>query len=527
MARSHRIGQTKSVTVYRLIAKDTIDEEIIERARRKRILEFCLINNLDASSLGIKSKGPKVGKTDFTREELNSILKFGAQNMFKDMKAEEVDLDKILSTAEKLDTEELAKGTSHVGDEFLAQFKVQDVGDIEWDDIIPQDIKDQAATEAFLQNESELLGQRNRTQVNYNLTKLFNEQEKASLTNSNVTKKEKKTRTGGDMLSERELRSIARALMKFSAMRTLDIKRECGLETVSDAKISETISGMLSACRESLKAANSPEAEKKAETVYLNIKIKHPRPLIHRSELLDFLEKYVDEREPSQFRIPIKLDKVSHNWQIKWTTIDDAMLLYGTYRYGYGNWKKIVEDEELKLDKIKFQDPKSPNEDQVARRCESLLESIKKNGKPVKRKATVAEKSNTKKPKLQSSPKVEGKLTKEKSASDILRPITRDMTTFSKKIKREKLKSEKIKATKDFLTKFGSFINDTCIENKYDREFELSLWDELAVHWPNNENRSVEGFKLQKMFLKLTGHTEVETKKGSKSGEQRRISDVL
>src|SRR3954469_13808854 len=43
MARAHRIGQTRPVSVYRLVSKDTIEEEVIERARNKLLLEFITI----------------------------------------------------------------------------------------------------------------------------------------------------------------------------------------------------------------------------------------------------------------------------------------------------------------------------------------------------------------------------------------------------------------------------------------------------------------------------------------------------
>ena len=39
MARAHRIGQKSHVMVYRLVSKDTIEEDVLERARRKMILE--------------------------------------------------------------------------------------------------------------------------------------------------------------------------------------------------------------------------------------------------------------------------------------------------------------------------------------------------------------------------------------------------------------------------------------------------------------------------------------------------------
>lgn len=39
MARAHRIGQQNHVNVYRFVTKDTVEEDVLERARKKMILE--------------------------------------------------------------------------------------------------------------------------------------------------------------------------------------------------------------------------------------------------------------------------------------------------------------------------------------------------------------------------------------------------------------------------------------------------------------------------------------------------------
>lgn len=74
MARSHRIGQTKPVTVYRLITQDTVEEQALTRLAKKLYLSVKVTttaNNTNNSSTD--DKGPS-----FSKNELVKLLRAGA-----------------------------------------------------------------------------------------------------------------------------------------------------------------------------------------------------------------------------------------------------------------------------------------------------------------------------------------------------------------------------------------------------------------------------------------------------------------
>jgi SNF2 family DNA or RNA helicase len=48
--RAHRIGQTRPVTIYRLICKDTIEEKIVKLHQEKRDLAGSLLTGSDISA---------------------------------------------------------------------------------------------------------------------------------------------------------------------------------------------------------------------------------------------------------------------------------------------------------------------------------------------------------------------------------------------------------------------------------------------------------------------------------------------
>lgn len=136
MARAHRIGQKKTVNIYRLVSKDTIEEEIIERAKRKMVIEYCIIKQMDTSGESVLSK-TTASNTGMSKEELEIVLKFGAQNLFKQhdervagaaTRLDEMNLDDILARAEHTSTPSDADLGADGGAAFLEQWKVADVG---------------------------------------------------------------------------------------------------------------------------------------------------------------------------------------------------------------------------------------------------------------------------------------------------------------------------------------------------------------------------------------------------------------
>ena len=104
MARAHRIGQKSHVNVYRLVSKDTMEEDVLERAKKKMVLEYAskyfhqrftwkftqavliVINQMDTSQAHLSSK-PSVPKDpskpdNLSKDELTAVLKYGAQKMY-------------------------------------------------------------------------------------------------------------------------------------------------------------------------------------------------------------------------------------------------------------------------------------------------------------------------------------------------------------------------------------------------------------------------------------------------------------
>merc|ERR1711872_978026 len=185
-ARAHRIGQKGQVNVYRFVTSKSVEEDIIERAKKKMVLDHLVIQRMDTTGRTILKPG--AGNQDksgqpFSKDELNAILKFGAEELFKEEEDKDTgdepvcDIDEILKRAETRTHEE-----GDDGDDLMSGFKVASLavdeddavksakmeGGIQklWDEIIPSNVREELEEEERQKELAELyLGPRQRKTV--------------------------------------------------------------------------------------------------------------------------------------------------------------------------------------------------------------------------------------------------------------------------------------------------------------------------------------------------------------------------
>lgn len=68
------------------MCKNSIEEDIVERAKQKMVLDHLVIQRMDTTGRTVLEKTNMVGggsTMPFSKEDINSILKFGAEELFK------------------------------------------------------------------------------------------------------------------------------------------------------------------------------------------------------------------------------------------------------------------------------------------------------------------------------------------------------------------------------------------------------------------------------------------------------------
>ncbi|KAK4054612.1 ATP-dependent DNA helicase Hrp3 [Microbotryomycetes sp. JL221] len=421
MARAHRIGQKSHVNVYRFVTKDTVEEDVLERARKKMVLEYAIVNQMDTSGRNIGQVQSSMKPENYTKEELASILKFGAANIFKqegNAKLEEMDLDEVMNQAEAYETATAPTGTSLGGQEFLNQFAVQDIKNdlTEWADIIPADIREAAEKERQLE---ELKAQTARRLAATLPTGSHNSRDtsrrsspETSTKDNKPDKREKqskprKTQEQKAMeLNDRDLRQLVKGMQTFGDIRhrydpIVKFARLAGKNrTIIMNLVDQLMKLSDQACkdydqelRDKRDAGEEVTQAMKNKAVmvdFKNIQV-NARILLSRMDELRILHQHLNALpDPTKWVLPVS-EKASPNWTCDWTAEDDVRLIVGVWKHGHGNWEAIRDDSALDLqDKIFLEDARaSKTEDgeqqtkrtpaaiHLVRRSDRLLHLIK------------------------------------------------------------------------------------------------------------------------------------------------------
>jgi len=434
MARAHRIGQQKPVSVYRLVSKDTIEEEILERARNKRMLEFITIQRgvTDRQQKEINDKMSRAAAEPNSADDINNILKRRGQKMFEQSgnqkKLEELDIDAVLENAEEHKTEEAAGLTSDGGAEFLKNFEYTDVKiDLEWDDIIPKDDLD--AVKASIQKRKEeedtqkLLDDsapRKRKAAGASAREQRAAKKRAlaatpiEVDDDEASEDDNVKRDPKRPLNTKETRNLIRAYERYGSL------DERGDEMLHAAKlvgrdmnvVKSTLDQVIAESTRLVKAeqarlknlemeANRAITKKDKKAVLFDfgmVKKLNAETIIDRPIEMRILKEAV-EATPDwrNFRVPDAIKPASYS--CPWGAREDGMLCIGISRHGYGAWVPIRDDAELGLsDKFYLEEhrvdkkeertkgdeknAKSPGAVHLVRRANYLLMVLKDKASP-------------------------------------------------------------------------------------------------------------------------------------------------
>uniref|UniRef100_A0A8B9K0L5 Chromodomain helicase DNA binding protein 2 n=1 Tax=Astyanax mexicanus TaxID=7994 RepID=A0A8B9K0L5_ASTMX len=412
-ARAHRIGQKKQVNIYRLVTKGTVEEEIIERAKKKMVLDHLVIQRMDTTGRTVLDNGSGNSNSNpFNKEELTAILKFGAEELFKEPEGEEsepqeMDIDEILRLAE---TRESDQGSSAT-DELLSQFKVanftmdENTPELEgktvrdWDDIIPEDQR-RRVEEEEKQKEMEDIYMLPRSRSS-------NKKLQANDSDSDVGSKLKlKNRSSGsdsetddsdddkkpkrrgrprarknnvEGFTDAEIRRFIKAYKKFGAPleRLEAIARDSELVDKSIADLKRLGELVHNTCVTAIQEHEEQMKENPTEGIS-GVQV-NAKSIIQHEEEFEPLHKAVPPNPAERNKYLTCRLKVPH-FDVDWDIHDDTQLLLGIYEHGYGNWDLLKTDADLKLsEKILLDDPnKKPQAKQLQMRADYLLKMLKK-----------------------------------------------------------------------------------------------------------------------------------------------------
>lgn len=429
MARAHRIGQTKPVTVYRLVSKDTVEEEVLERARNKLMLEFITIQRgvTDKEEKALTEKMAHAGMIaePTTSDDISRILKRRGQKMFEQSgnqkKLEELNIDSVLENAEAYHTEQQEAIAADGGEEFLKSFEYTDVKlDLEWDDIIPKDQLEQIKAEEKRKKDQEYL----EDQIAQNAPRVKRKAPNEAR-DERAAKKRARTAAASEVagdsseqqsnedrsrpLNTREIRNLVHSYQRYGSLddRGDELVKQARLASRDRTVLKSTLDDVISIASRLMKIEDErienlertkgkPITKKDRRSILfdyggvkqINAKTIRDRPGEMRI-LKDVIGGFPDQ---TKFRVPEASKGAEYSCE--WGAREDGMLLVGIFRHGHSAWARIRDDPELglhdkffleenrvekkeKRNKADGEAAKSPGAVHLVRRADYLLSVLK------------------------------------------------------------------------------------------------------------------------------------------------------
>ncbi len=392
MARAHRIGQKRPVNVYRLVAKQTIEEEVVKRARNKLFLEYLTIQagvTDEGKELReqFKEKGLKMDEAK-TAEDIQWILRMRSQNLFEQSgnqaKLEQLDIDSILENAEVTKTNVDDKlNLSSGGIDWDNWMQVTDVKvdelALDWDQIIPteqlaviKEEEEKKKNEEYLTKALEENAPRRATLKRRNAgntesdraERVAKKREREKQEREEYEERQAALRDPRRPLNERETRNLIRALFRYGSIedRVEEIIADARLGDRDRDFVTSVVDDLVSLSKQAVDAnalrvheeqekAGKSLARKDKKAVLVDfgeVKKINAETIVERPPQLKLLHKVIEEHgNPYHFRLH-DATKAAH-YTCEWGAREDGMLLVGIDRYGFGAWTQIRDDPDLDM----------------------------------------------------------------------------------------------------------------------------------------------------------------------------------
>ncbi|KAF5751614.1 Chromatin remodeling complex subunit isoform 1 [Tripterygium wilfordii] len=337
MSRAHRIGQQEVVNIYRFVTSKSVEEDILERAKKKMVLDHLVIQKLNAEGR-LEKKEAKKGSY-FDKNDLSAILRFGAEELFKRTKM----MKKVANFCSAEDdgsfwSRWIKPEAVTQAEEALAPRAARNTKSYAESNQPERSKRKKKGSEPQEPHE----GVQKRRKVDYSVPS-------APMIEGAVAQ------VGGwsyGNLSKRDALRFSRAVMKFGNERQISsIVAEVGGAIAAappEAQI-ELFDALIDGCREAVVENLDPEG---SVLDFFGVPAK-ANELLTRIQELQLLAKHISRyADPmAQFRALSYLKPSNWSKGCGWNQIDDARLLLGIHYHGFDSWEKIRLDECLCLTK--------------------------------------------------------------------------------------------------------------------------------------------------------------------------------